>query len=218
MLKRPIRIMCFGDSNTWGYTPVTGERYPENIRYPGVLAKKLGDNYRVIEEGLNARTIAFGADYVRPNRCGMEHLEPTLSSHFPLDYLVIMLGTNDTQPRFSAWPDEIALGLERMILEAKKLFYIKQSKTEIIIMAPVPYKQVKGNFFLADELIDKTKALTAKFKKVARMQKCHFINLDNLTKPLGDDRIGADGIHLTAASHKIAGEALAELILELEAK
>lgn len=26
-------ILCFGDSNTWGYDPVTKERYPSEMRW-----------------------------------------------------------------------------------------------------------------------------------------------------------------------------------------
>ena len=49
------RILCYGDSNTWGYKPVTGERYDEDERFTGVLARELGEDYRVVEEGLVGR-------------------------------------------------------------------------------------------------------------------------------------------------------------------
>ena len=47
-------ILCYGDSNTWGY--VAGkfdmktmymERYPRNIRWTGRLQKLLGDDFYV---------------------------------------------------------------------------------------------------------------------------------------------------------------------------
>ena len=49
-------ILCFGDSNTWGYSPQDGSRFPIDVRWTGVLQKTLGSNYRIIEEGLNGRT------------------------------------------------------------------------------------------------------------------------------------------------------------------
>ena len=49
-------ILCFGDSNTWGYEPLVARRYPADVRWPGVLQNSLGDGFRVIEEGLNGRT------------------------------------------------------------------------------------------------------------------------------------------------------------------
>src|SRR4051812_39753729 len=53
------RIMVYGDSNTWGYIPVESgltTRYPENVRWPGILRAALGPGYEVIDEGLSART------------------------------------------------------------------------------------------------------------------------------------------------------------------
>ena len=56
-LKRTV--LCYGDSNTWGYIPGTEmQRYSAHVRWPGVLSKLLGNEYRVQEEGLNGRTVA----------------------------------------------------------------------------------------------------------------------------------------------------------------
>ena len=38
-----IEILCFGDSNTYGFTPDWKHRYGRDIRYPGVLQALLGD-------------------------------------------------------------------------------------------------------------------------------------------------------------------------------
>ena len=45
-----MNILCFGDSNTWGYKPDKSGRYDENIRWTGLLQKKLGSGYHIIEE------------------------------------------------------------------------------------------------------------------------------------------------------------------------
>ena len=52
-------ILCFGDSNTWGYIPGTGERYAPEVRWPGVMAAALGAGYHISEDGLNGRTTGF---------------------------------------------------------------------------------------------------------------------------------------------------------------
>ncbi|MBR3736130.1 MAG: acylhydrolase, partial [Lachnospiraceae bacterium] len=52
------RILCFGDSLTWGYDPDHRVRFNEEIRWTQVLQKHLGEGYTVIEEGQNGRTIA----------------------------------------------------------------------------------------------------------------------------------------------------------------
>ena len=47
------QILCFGDSNTFGLIPGTGNRYDWNIRWTGILDKNLREKgYRIIEEGL----------------------------------------------------------------------------------------------------------------------------------------------------------------------
>ena len=53
------RTLAYGDSNTWGfdpetwgYAPMTLERYPEDIRWTGLLQKALGKDALVLEEGL----------------------------------------------------------------------------------------------------------------------------------------------------------------------
>ena len=52
------RILCFGDSNTYGTNPV-GPRYGEDARWPTLLQMLLGEGFRVLEEGFGGRTIAF---------------------------------------------------------------------------------------------------------------------------------------------------------------
>lgn len=58
------RILCFGDSNTWGYDGQTGLRFAEDVRWTGVLQSLLGPEYTVLEEGQNGRTTVF-ADRMR---------------------------------------------------------------------------------------------------------------------------------------------------------
>ena len=52
------KIICFGDSNTYGYNPATGGRFDENTRWPKVLQKLLGEDYEIFEEGQNGRNIS----------------------------------------------------------------------------------------------------------------------------------------------------------------
>ena len=52
-------IVCYGDSNTWGYDPATGGRLPHGSRWTSVLQERLGSGYRIIPEGMNGRTTVF---------------------------------------------------------------------------------------------------------------------------------------------------------------
>ena len=52
-------VLCYGDSNTWGYLAPDGERLGRWERWPGVLQRALGGDVHVVEAGLNGRTTVF---------------------------------------------------------------------------------------------------------------------------------------------------------------
>ena len=85
-------ILCYGDSNTYGYNPVNGLRYPKDVRWTGVLQKMLGEEYEVIEEGCNGRTTVF-EDTKEPWKAGLGYLRPCLNTHKPIDFVIMMLGS-----------------------------------------------------------------------------------------------------------------------------
>ena len=97
-------ILCFGDSNVYGYMPGDGHRYPRDVRWTGALEQLLGPGYHVIEEGLNGRTTAF-VDNLQPWSCGLGAFAAALRSHAPLNAVFIMLGTNDTKHRYGVSAD-----------------------------------------------------------------------------------------------------------------
>ena len=89
------KILCYGDSNTWGLIPGTEERYPWGVRWTSLLQEELKTrDIRILEEGLCGRTTAF-EDACRENRNGLKALPLVLEHHAPLDAAVLMLGTND---------------------------------------------------------------------------------------------------------------------------
>ena len=66
------QILCFGDSNTYGYIPENGKRYAYADRWTGILSERLKDeDCRVIEEGLCGRTTVF-EDELRIGRRGAD--------------------------------------------------------------------------------------------------------------------------------------------------
>ncbi|MDO4528942.1 MAG: GDSL-type esterase/lipase family protein, partial [Lachnospiraceae bacterium] len=101
------RILCFGDSLTWGYNPETHQRFPEEDRWTTVLQEVLGDSYKIIEEGQNGRTIAID-DPAEGEKNGLLYIGPCLESQRPLDYVIIMLGSNDCKRKFAFSSMDIA--------------------------------------------------------------------------------------------------------------
>ena len=113
-------ILCYGDSNTWGYDAVSGERFPYDIRWTTRLAEFLGTDYRVIDEGLCGRTTVFD-DPLTYGLNGLWMIEPIISSHNPIDLVMIMLGTNDCKGYFGATARNIAEGMRRLVLQVQFL-------------------------------------------------------------------------------------------------
>ena len=98
-----MNILCFGDSNTYGYKPDGTGRFDTNTRWTSLLQKKLGADHRVIEEGLCGRTTVFQDD-LREGRRGLDLIGVTMEMHTPIDLLIVMLGTNDCQRIGSSHP------------------------------------------------------------------------------------------------------------------
>jgi lysophospholipase L1-like esterase len=107
-------IVCYGDSNTYGYDAATAGRFPPDVRWPGVLRRELGAEFEVIEEGLNGRTTIWDDPFV-DGRNGRNYLGPCLQSHAPIDVVVIMLGTNDLKAFFRVSAAEIASGAGALV-------------------------------------------------------------------------------------------------------
>ena len=83
-----MKILCFGDSNTYGYDPRSyfGGQYPSQHRWVDLLAQKLG--CKAVNAGENGREI--------PRREGeLQRFDLMLSNQKPLDLLLVMLGGND---------------------------------------------------------------------------------------------------------------------------
>ena len=107
-----MRILCIGDSNTWGATPGEDSLRLEK-RWTKVL-QELRPNDEIIEEGLSGRTIT-AKDTIVPVRCGVDTLPLLMLSHVPVDLVIIMLGTNDLKKQFNPSAKHLARGIEEFI-------------------------------------------------------------------------------------------------------
>lgn len=200
------RILCYGDSNTWGYTPETGARYDRHTRWPGCLQDLTG--YTTIEEGLNGRTTIFEeqpGDY----RNGLKPLEAIVLSQRPLDWMIFMLGSNDTKWFYKASPEQITYGISQIIKAARACCAAKGEFPQILLIAP-PFMQVpEGDLEFNKESEEKVRALEPLYEQLAKKTNCAFLRASNVVK-----KIGSDGVHMTAEGHHCLAKAVAEKIKE----
>ncbi len=204
-------VVCFGDSNTYGYNPGNGDRFPESVRWTGLLQGLLGEDYRVIEEGLNGRTTVFDD----PNddwKKGIDYIKGILCTHRPVDYLVIMLGSNDMKNFFNATPEAIAAGLKEIIKKTESVMELKQGYVpKILIVSPPEITEdvLSGPFggSFDRNSIEKSKRLAYHYKQVADRFGCAFLDAKTYIKPSV-----TDGLHLDADGHAGLAKAICEAI------
>ncbi|QIN78585.1 hydrolase [Rubrobacter marinus] len=203
-------ILCYGDSNTWGYDPATGERFGPGARWPGVLARELGDGYAVIEEGLNGRTTVWD-DPIDPHRNGREYLVPCLESHAPLDLVAIALGVNDLKARLALSASDIADGAGALVETAQKSATGPDGgPPAVLLVAPPPV----GDLGEADEMfegaLEKSRRFSLHYRRVADKYGCGLLDLAGIVSASA-----LDGVHFEASEHAKIGREAASRVKDL---
>lgn len=206
-----IRLLCFGDSNTWGYNPETHERFDHTTRWPKVMHNALGVGYELIEEGMNGRTTVWD-DPVDDLMSGIAYLKPCLLSQKPLDKVLLMLGTNDLKDRFCVSAPEIATSVGRLVsmIQASDAGPNGQAP-EVVLMAPPPTVIGEDGLGLRQAGLDKSRAFASCFSAVAETLGCDFVDVGKIISSST-----VDGIHFSAESHRTLGLAMAKRLRPLE--
>jgi lysophospholipase L1-like esterase len=203
-------VLCYGDSNTWGFNPVTQDRFPITERWTGVLAHELGAGYRVVEEGLNGRTTLWD-DPIEEWRNGKTYLLPCLWSHKPIDLVTLMLGTNDLKERFSVSAYDIAAGAGVLVdLTLRSGAGPNGGSPQVLLMAPPVVARLTDYAEMFQEAEAKSNKFSEHYRRVAKQRGCHFLD----TSPIivSSD---LDGIHLEVGEHHKLGLAVAARVREL---
>ncbi|RZM94048.1 hydrolase [Bradyrhizobium genosp. SA-3] len=212
------RILCFGDSLTWGWiavpegSPTT--RFPLHERWTGAMAAALGDGYEIIEEGLSARTTSID-DPVDPRLNGSAYLPAALASHIPLDLVILMLGTNDTKSYYHRTPYEIAVGMSKLVgqvLTSAGGVGTIYPAPKVLVVAPPPLADLPDPWFqgMFEGGREKTVELAAQYKALASFMKVEFFDAGSAIATAG-----VDGIHFTAKNNTDLGRALARKVTTL---
>lgn len=212
------RILCFGDSNTWGYDP-RGGRYDEETRWPMRLETLLnlqpGNSYTVVEEGFNGRTCVYDDPIEGGYKSGAAYLPPCLMSHNPLDLVVIMLGTNDAKRRFNLTPMTIGEGMMQLV-RLTRLYGMdgKGNPPKVLIVAPPPaldtLMSARHGECFGEPAIAVTKGLAAEYARIAKLLRCEFFDAAGWAEVSP-----SDAVHLTAKGHIGLAEGLTKKIQQI---
>ena len=206
-------ILAFGDSLTWGFVAGTWERHPFDIRWPNVLAAGLVGRARVIEEGMNGRTTVFPDPTDGAERNGAVALPMLLTTHQPLDLVIIMLGTNDIKYANRCRAFDAALGMGRLVQIVQMFPWIKTaSPPQILVMSPPALCKTADEWFndLWGHAIEESKLFAGHYARVAKDTGVAFFDAGSVAKT-----DPTDGGHLDAANTRAIGEALVPVVKKI---
>ena len=180
-----MRMLCYGDSNTYGYDPrgFFGGRYPKESRWVDILMQRTG--WEIRNEGQNGREI--------PSRPFQYQRAGELLTQSAPDVFAIMLGTNDLLRGYSA--------VETCSRMEAFLRYLQPKCGRLLLIAPPPMK--RGEWVTEESLIAESVKLAESYQALSQKLGIAFVNAGQWNVPLT-----FDGVHFTEAGHRAFAEGL----------
>ena len=177
------RIVCYGDSNTYGYDPRSylGGRYPEAVRWTALLN---AEGWEVINEEQNGRSIP------RLNQEINAVVQTILRAN--AEILVVMLGSNDLlqSPGIAAevCRERIEKFLAAVLAETRDDF-------KVLLVAPPPMKL--GAWVSDPSTLEESRRLAGCYQTVAQRLGVAFVDAG-----AWDIDLTYDGVHFSETGHR----------------
>lgn len=206
-----MKILFYGDSNTWGYDAKDASRQKNRFTQ---MIKQAFSEHEIIEEGLCGRTLCLDDPYDE-DRNGAKMISMVLKTHAPVDVVFIMLGTNDAKRQFSTNAISIEKGIRTLMYKAlNPEIYCDGSNTpQFFVVCPpkmnidgLKNERTKSNFGQNGfEILNNTKPYLEKG--------CSGLDV----KVIDTHAVAGslDGIHMDESGHKLVADALISVIKEL---
>ena len=200
------KILCYGDSNTFGYNPKDGSRFDEKTRWATLLGNALGSNYEITEEGVCDRT-GFADNDKGFLYSSQRHFPKFISKIKNIDLLILWIGTNDLQFKYNLTTGQIENGLEKLINTAKNY-----SRRILLIPPVILSDNVLERYFgfqFDSSGISKSKHIGKIYRKLSKVYNLDFFDVNKFIKPSS-----FDGLHYDETGHKIISEKISDYILQ----
>lgn len=181
-----MRLLCFGDSNTYGYDPRSyfGGRYDAEHRWVDRFAQKTG--WELLNAGQNGREI--------PRRSHeLSQIQQLLAASGPVDAFLVMLGDNDLLQGASV--EAVLARMEAFLTQ------LPPACGKIILITPPPLK--RGEWVPDDRLLDEILQLSEGYQELA--QRLGILWIDTRDWNL---ELTFDGVHFSEADHKLFADQL----------
>ena len=192
-------VVCFGDSNTWGYNsdPATDFRYEENQRWVNILQNKTGAKF--INCGINGREIPV-------TEMSIEALDWLDGSHGSVLFCV-MLGTNDILNNDGFTAERTGFRMKRLLDILVNQPAVQNKTAQILLIAPA--NCVLGSWANSEFIVSEISRLGKVYESIAKA--CNIRFFDAGTVDIG---LLEDGVHFTKQGHRAMAEALERYLAE----
>lgn len=225
----PTRILVFGDSNTWGWVPRDdGEptvRYPAEMRWPERMAADLtrkGLSVDLVVDAVSGRTTNMDdpktAGLHPPLHArsfnGAQALPAAVAAHMPLDWVVVMLGTNDAKTAFARDARTIAHALVGIGMLAERCTGVATaySPPKALLVAPPPLGPLSDA--MAEDFTGGPEVSRAVGSQVLRLATAVGVAAVDAGAVIPAIH-GIDGVHFTAEDHAAVAIAVTGSLLDM---
>ena len=202
-----MRILCYGDSNTWGWVPnINGysksaiiSQYAKEDCWWYTLTK----NNEVFLNGLPGRCISHENRWVK-NSNAIVTIEDDLKSYTNIDLVIVLLGTNDCKSEYDSSAEEITKSLQMLLKKIKET-----TNSQIVVISPAIIREdtkITRKYYVGAE--SKSNELDYLYNELSKQEGYLFISGKDL-------EIGEDGEHFTKEGHKKLGDRVESLVANL---
>lgn len=207
--RRAPRILCFGDSHTWGVHLLDAEKRYMEENWPELLRRRLGGEAVILDDPLCGRTTNlddpkkdFPALYN-----GEYGLRLAMRAQRPVDGVVLFLGANDCKEHFNRTPSEIACAVRGLIGVAREeAAYEAGDQLPVFVIGPPvvnpeapDFEKNYGKLFTASSVL-KSMRVGAEVVRTARCEPgVQALNTASFAET-------NDGLHIDAATHEIIAD------------
>lgn len=195
------RLLCFGDSNTYGYDPRSylGDRYAAHVRWTGILHASPG--WEVLNQGQNGRTIPV-------TDRELAQVDALLSQSVPLHAMTVLLGGNDLLQRPSLSAEAVSERMERLLERILAHPAFRENPKGLLLLAPPP--MVPGAWVTEERLMVESARLATCYGALARLLGISFADSGQWKVSLT-----FDGVHFSEAGHRAFARGLGAVLEDL---
>ena len=199
-------VLVFGDSNTWGYIPKTENgstrftRYDASIRWPILLDRAGRGRFRVIEHGICGLVGGLesgGAKFEDgTSRAAIDHIRGVVHANWPVDEMVVMLGTNDLAYPSLSQPGIIAPKIAATVLAALESHrWIGGESPAVTLVSPIPLGRRVLELGIKEDAVTGSCQLAPALAEQARLHGWRFLDAAGAGALETVDGIHWDPIH-----------------------